>query len=68
MWQGCSEGEDKHCDGVFSGVPEKTGDGVGNLGSAKWCCSEGGDEGNTCAGEGAKEMDSCRVKDGGVVC
>ena len=24
MWQGCSEGEDKHCDGVFSGVPEKT--------------------------------------------
>ena len=77
MWQGCSEGEDKHCDGVFSGVPEKTGDGVGNLGSAKWCCSEGGDEGNTCAGDdnsggvvngaGAKGMDSCRVEGGGVV-
>ena len=44
MWQGCLEGEDKHCDGVFSGIPEKNGDGVGNLGSAKWCCSEGGDE------------------------
>ena len=78
MWQGCSEGEDKHCDRVFGGFTEKTGDGVGNLGSAKWCCSEGGDEGNTCAGDdnsggvvggaGAKEMDSCRVKDGGVVC
>ena len=68
VWQGFPEREDKHCDGVFNGDPGKAGDGVGDLESAKWCCSEGGDEGNTCAGDdnsggvvggaGAKEMDS----------
>ncbi len=64
VWQGVREGEDKHCDGVVDGDPDKTGDGVGNLG-ANWCCSESGDEGNTCAGD--KEMDSCRVEGGDVV-
>ncbi len=61
---------------MVDGDPDKTGDGVGNL-SANWCCSESGDEGNTCAGDdnsggvvngaGAKGMDSCRVEGGGVV-
>ena len=49
---------------MVDGDPDKTGDGVGNLG-ANWCCSVSGDEGNTCAGD--KEMDSCRVEGGDVV-
>ncbi len=60
---------------MVDGDPDKTGDGVGNL-SANWCCSESGDEGNTCDvdnivgvvnGAVAKGMDSCRVEGGGVV-
>ncbi len=60
---------------MVDGDQEKTGDVVGNL-SARWCCNEGGDEGDTCAGDnivgvvngaGAREMDSCRVEGGGVV-
>ena len=60
VWQGFPEREDEHCDRVVNSDSE-------NL-SAKWCCSEGGDEGNSCAGDdnsggvvggaGAKEMDS----------
>ena len=68
VWQGFREREDEHCDGVVNGDSE-------NL-RAKWCCSEGRDEGNTCAGDniggvvkgvGVKEMDSCRVEGGGGV-